>query len=71
MSLHIASQNTQYYLQAGYGLACAMASAGMALFAETFAEVMSLRFDHSEALSLWYDHSQALSLRLDLADLLS
>jgi hypothetical protein len=27
MSLPTASQNTQYYLQAGYGLACAMASA--------------------------------------------
>jgi hypothetical protein len=32
ISLPIASQNTQYYLQAGYGLACAMASAEMALF---------------------------------------
>jgi hypothetical protein len=32
VSLPIASQNTQYYLKAGYGLACAMASAEMALF---------------------------------------
>jgi hypothetical protein len=31
MSLPIAFQNTQYYLQAGYGLACAMASAEMTL----------------------------------------
>jgi hypothetical protein len=39
--LPTASQNTQYYLQAGYGLACAMASAEMALFAEAFAETLS------------------------------
>jgi hypothetical protein len=32
MSLPTASQNTQYYLQAGYGLACAVASAEMAPF---------------------------------------
>jgi hypothetical protein len=32
MSLPTASQNTQHYLQAGYGLACAVASAEMALF---------------------------------------
>jgi hypothetical protein len=32
MSLPIASQNTQYYLQAGCRLACAVASAEMALF---------------------------------------
>jgi hypothetical protein len=33
MSLPLAMQNTQYYLQAGYGLACAVvASAEMALF---------------------------------------
>jgi hypothetical protein len=32
MSLPIASHNTQYDLQAGYGLACAVASAEMALF---------------------------------------
>jgi hypothetical protein len=33
MSLPTASQNTQYYLQAGCWLACAVASAKMALFA--------------------------------------
>jgi hypothetical protein len=48
MSLPIASQNTQYYLQAGYGLARAVASAEMALFAEA----LSVRFDHLEALSV-------------------
>jgi hypothetical protein len=32
MSLPIASQNAQYYLQTGCGLACAVSSAGMALF---------------------------------------
>jgi hypothetical protein len=32
MSLPTASQNTQYYLQAGYGLACAVARAEMAYF---------------------------------------
>jgi hypothetical protein len=32
VSLPIASQNTQHYLKAGYGLACAMARAEMALF---------------------------------------
>jgi hypothetical protein len=32
MSLPLASQNAQCYLQAGYGLACAVASAEMALF---------------------------------------
>jgi hypothetical protein len=37
MSLPTASWNTQYYLQAGYELACAVASAEMALFAEAFA----------------------------------
>jgi hypothetical protein len=41
MSLPTASQNTQYYLQAGYGLACAVASAEMALFGEAFAEAAS------------------------------
>ena len=41
MSLPTASQNTQYYLEAGYGLACAVASAEMALFGEAFAEAAS------------------------------
>jgi hypothetical protein len=41
MSLPTASQNTQYFLQAGYGLACAVASAEMALFVEAFAEASS------------------------------
>jgi hypothetical protein len=41
MSLPTASQNTQYYLQAGYGLACAVASAEMALFVGA----LSCRFD--------------------------
>jgi hypothetical protein len=41
MSLPTASQNTQYYLQAGYGLAYAVASAEMALFVGA----LSLRFD--------------------------
>jgi hypothetical protein len=41
MSLPIAFQNTQYYLQAGDGLACAMASIKMALFVGA----SSLRFD--------------------------
>jgi hypothetical protein len=57
MSLPIASQNTQHYLQASYGLACAVASAEMALFAEA----LFLRFDHLEALSLRFDHAEALS----------
>jgi hypothetical protein len=53
MSLPIASQNTQYYLQAGCGLApCAVASAKMALFAEAFAGALSLQFDPYGALSL-------------------
>jgi hypothetical protein len=41
MSLPTASQNTQYYLQAGYGLACAVASAEMT----HFVGALSLRFD--------------------------
>jgi hypothetical protein len=45
MSLPTASQNTQYYLQAGFGLACAVASTEMALFGEAFAEASSLRCD--------------------------
>jgi hypothetical protein len=46
MSLPTASQNTQYYLQAGYGLACAVASAEMALFVEALAlGASSLRLD--------------------------
>jgi len=43
MSLLIASQNTQCYLQAGCRLACAVASAKIALFAEAW----SLQFDHA------------------------
>jgi hypothetical protein len=61
MSFPIASQNTQYYLQAGYGLACAMASSEMALFAEA----LSLRFDHEEASFLRFNHAEALFLRFD------
>jgi hypothetical protein len=38
MTLPIASQNTQYHLQAGCGLACAVASAKMAFFVEAFTE---------------------------------
>jgi hypothetical protein len=56
MSLPIASQNTQYYLQAGCGLACAVASTEMALFAEA----LFLRFDHLKALSLRFDVAEAL-----------
>jgi hypothetical protein len=47
MSLPFATQNTQYYLQAGCGLACVVAIAGTA----HFAEALSLHFDHAEALS--------------------
>jgi hypothetical protein len=71
ISLPIASQNTQYYLQAGYGLACAMASAQMALFegALSFA-VRSvggvvLRFDPFGGVSFAVRSVGALSLRLD------
>jgi hypothetical protein len=46
MSLPTASQNTQYYLQAGYGLAWALASAEMALFVGALSlGASSLRFD--------------------------
>jgi hypothetical protein len=46
MSLPTASQNTQYYLQAGYGLACAVANAEMALFVGALSlGASSLRFD--------------------------
>jgi hypothetical protein len=61
MSLPTVSQNTQYFLHAGCGLACAMASAEMALFAAALSvwfdhlEVLPLRLDHSEESSLWFD----------------
>jgi hypothetical protein len=54
MSLPIASQNTQYYLQAGYGVACSVASAEMTLFVTA----LSVRFDHLEALPLRFDHAE-------------
>jgi hypothetical protein len=47
MSLPIVSQSTRYCLQAGYGLACAVANAEMALFAKA----LSLGFDDVEASS--------------------
>jgi hypothetical protein len=56
MSLPTAFQNTQYYLQAGYGLACAVASTEMALFVGA----LSLRFD-----LLRFGPLGALSLRFD------
>jgi hypothetical protein len=61
MSLPIASQNTQYYLQASYGLACAVASAEMALLwgrclcGSFFSEASSLRFGPLEACLLRFD----------------
>jgi hypothetical protein len=51
MNLPTASQNTQYCRRAGCWLACSMASAKMALFAEA----SSLRFNHAEALSVHFD----------------
>jgi hypothetical protein len=60
-SLPLASQNTQYYLQSGYGLACAVASAEMSLFAEA----LSLWFNPFGALSLWFNPFATLSLRFD------
>jgi hypothetical protein len=71
MSLPTAFQNTQYYLQAGYGLACAMASAETALLCGRrlcgsihwgrrlcgliLLEVFLLRFGPLGASSLWLD----------------
>jgi hypothetical protein len=71
MSLSTAYQNTQYYLQAGYGLACAVASAEIALFAEALPlrfdhlEASSLRFDHAGTCLLWFDPFEASSLRFN------
>jgi hypothetical protein len=76
ISLPLSSQYTQYYLQAGYGLACAVASAKMALFAEA----LSLRFDPFGAMSfvvrsIWgivfcgsinWNHLDALRLWFDI-----
>jgi hypothetical protein len=67
MSLPFATKNTQYYLQAGCGLACAVASAEMALFVGA----LSLRFDLSEACPLQIHLSKALSSRFDHAEALS
>jgi hypothetical protein len=52
MNLPIASQNTQYYLQAGYGLGYAEASAEMAVFAEA----SPLQFNHLDVLSMRFIH---------------
>jgi hypothetical protein len=84
MSLPFASPNAQNYLQAGYGLACAVAIAEMALFVGSLSvwfdplealslrfdplEAPSLRFDHLEALPLQFDHLEALPLRFDHAE---
>jgi hypothetical protein len=67
MSLPFATKNTQYYLQAGCGLACAVASAEMALFVGA----LSLRFDLSEACSLRFDHVEACPLQIHLSKALS
>jgi hypothetical protein len=64
MSLPIASQNAQCYLQAGCGLACAMARAKMDLFAKA----LSLQFDHVEVCPLWFDHAEVMSLWFDHAE---
>jgi hypothetical protein len=61
VSLPTASKSTQDYLQAGCGLACAVASAEMALFANG----LSLCLDHAGAISLRLYAVEVSSLQID------
>jgi hypothetical protein len=58
MSLPLPSQNTHHYLQAGYGLACAVASTEASTEMALFAEALSLRLDRFGALSFALRHTR-------------